>query len=304
MQRTYRLLNHQLVACNREEAQFFIFVSPDEEERHHLVHDLKVDEHTLASALDPDELARLEFEPEHLALIYKLPRNYSAADMLLFKVTSVGLFVFREKLVLVAPEDTVFFEGKQFQRIHSVEELALRLIYRSVFHFLEHLKIINQIADSLESKVSAALENKYLLNLFTLEKSLVYYVNAINSNMAMIERLRANAPKANLSPENIELLDDLLIENKQCFRQAEIQSNVLASLMDARASIVGNNLNRLMKTLNLITIAIMIPTLVVSIFSMNVELPVKDLPFAFWLILGISGALAMGAFLVWRKLRL
>jgi magnesium transporter len=304
MLRTYRLVNNQLAPCERDDAQVLVFVSPDESERRYLVQDLKVDEHTLASALDPDELARLEFEPEHLALIYKLPKNYSAADKLLFKVTSVGLFVFRQQLVLVASEDTIFFEGKQFQRVHSVEELALRLIYRSVFHFLEHLKIINQIADSLESKVSAALENKYLLNLFTLEKSLVYYVNAINSNLAMIERLRANGAKANLSAENLELLEDLLIENNQCFRQAEIQSNVLASLMDARASIVGNNLNRLMKTLNFITISIMMPTLVVSVFSMNVSLPFKDHPYAFWFILAIAATTVMTAFFVWRKLRL
>ena len=79
-------------------------------------------------------------------------------------------------------------------------------------------------------------------------------------------------------------------------------SNILASLMDARASIVSNNLNVLMKTLNIITISIMVPTLVVSIFSMNVKIPMAHHPFAFLGIMGLS-AVAMSAFLVFWKYR-
>ena len=129
---------------------------------------------------------------------------------------------------------------------------------------MEHLKIINQIADDVEQKINKAMENKYLINLFTLQKSLVYYQNAVNSNGALIEKLRHNAAKFGFTQEEMELLDDIIIENNQCYRQAEVYSNILASLMDARASIVSNNLNVLMKTLNIITIAIMVPTFVVS----------------------------------------
>jgi magnesium transporter len=88
--------------------------------------------------------------------------------------------------------------------------------------------------------------------------------------------------------ENIEFLDDILIENNQCHRQAEIYSQVLASLMDARASIVGNNLNIRIKALTLLTIAIMLPTLVVSIFSMNVKIPLAWHEHAFWIIMGLA----------------
>ena len=117
------------------------------------------------------------------------------------------------------------------------------------------------------------MENKYLINLFSLEKSLVYYLNAINSNGVLIEKIRHNAARIGFTQEKMELLDDIIIENNQCYRQAEIYSNILASLMDARVSIVSNNLNVLMKTLNIITIAIMVPTFVVSRFSMNVKIP-------------------------------
>ena len=99
-----------------------------------------------------------------------------------------------------------------------------------------------------------------------------------------------------------ELLDDIQIENTQCLRQAEIYSNILAGMMDARASIVSNNLNSLMKTLNVVTVGIMVPTFVVSAFSMNVPLPMglQKTSLSFWLILGLA-SLSVGGFMwVWK----
>jgi magnesium transporter len=148
------------------------------------------------------------------------------------------------------------------------------------------------------------MENKYLLNLFTLEKSLVYYLNATNSNGVLIERLKNNAAKIGISPENIEFLDDLTIENNQCREQANIYSQVLASLMDARASIIANNLNIRIKMLTIITIAIMLPTLVVSYFSMNVKLPLEaNHPVSFWIITALMGLSTLTFVFLWWKRR-
>jgi magnesium transporter len=146
------------------------------------------------------------------------------------------------------------------------------------------------------------MENKHLVNLFTLEKSLVYYLNAINSNGALIEKLKNNAAKIGFSPENVEFLDDIMIENNQCRMQTEIYSQVLASLMDARASIVSNNLNIRIKALTIITITIMLPTLVVSVFSMNVKIPLEEHPYAFWIIAFLAmGSSVLVGLLWWRK---
>jgi magnesium transporter len=177
------------------------------------------------------------------------------------------------------------------------------MINRSIFHFLEHLKIINTISTELEQKINQAMENRQLINLFGLEKSLVYYVASINSNGTVIDKLKLNSGKIGFSPEEGEFLDDIIIENSQCNKQAEIYSNILAGLMDARVSIVSNNLNVLIKTLNIITLAIMVPTLVVSIFSMNVKLPISEThPMAFWAIMGIAvAALAFFMYFWWRK---
>ncbi len=278
-----------------------VFVNPEPEEKRFLVEDLKIDEHTLNSALDPDEISRLEFEPDHIALIYKIPKSYSGNDQLHFRVVSTGMFLFRDRLVLVVSEDTELFEGKPFNRLQSLRTLFLRLLNRSAYHFMEHLKIINLLSDELEEKINDSMENRYLINLFTLEKSLVYYLNAINSNRVVIEKLKNSAVKIGFETDEAEFLDDIIVENNQCFRQAEIYSNILASLMDARVSIVSNNLNILMKTLNIITICIMVPTLVVSAFSMNVAIPLQHHPYAFWLIMTMALVSALGVMFVWRQ---
>ncbi len=239
--------------------------------------------------------------PGHIAFIYKRPKNYSGDDQLLFKASTMGVFYFGDFIILVLSDETSLFEGKQLAKVASVRELVIRLIYRAIFHFMEHLRIINQIADDVEQKINKAMENRFLINLFALQKSLVYYQNAVNSNGALIEKIRHNAAKFGFTQEEMELLDDLAVENNQCYRQAEVYSNILASLMDARASIVSNNLNVLMKTLNIITISIMVPTLVVSIFSMNVVLPFgwHALP-AFWKIMGIAGVSMVGFLVFWK----
>jgi magnesium transporter len=299
--RRLRICDGKLVETDAPNAPVLLYLSPDEQERRQLLGEFHIDEHTLTSALDPDELSRLEFEPDHAAVIFKRPRNYSARDEFLFKVTSTGVFLFRDRIVIVQSDDVSLFEGKIFNRICSLQDLLLRLIYRSIFHFLEHLKAINSVSGELEQHINTAMENRYLLNLFTLEKSLVYYLNAINSNAKVIDRLQRNAVKMELTADNLEFLDDISIENTQCYRQAEIYSNILASMMDARASIVSNNLNVLMKTLNIITIGIMVPTLVVSAFSMNVTMPLdSNHPVTFWIIMSLAFLSVAAVIGVWR----
>jgi magnesium transporter len=302
MQRRYNVVEKRLVETTDESALVTIYICPDESEKKYLINTLKLDEHTLNSALDPDELARIEFEPEHLAVIFKRPRNYSSHDQFLFRVASTGAYLFKDRLIIVIAEDVPLFDGIQVISSPSPAWLLLRLIYRSIFHFLEHLKVISAISDELQDKINKSMENRHLINLFTLEKSLVYYLNSINSNGVVLERLKLNAEKIGFTIEQKELLDDTLIENSQCYKQAEIYSNILAGLMDARASIVSNNLNVLMKTLNIITISIMVPTLVVSAFSMNVTIPMQQHPQAFWIIMGLAVMSLFGVIYVWHRL--
>lgn len=287
-----------------EDGPIWIVASPDESDRRYLVDQLKVDEHTLASALDPDELSRVEQEPEHLALILKRPKSYSKEDDFLFKVLSNGLFLFKDKLIVVMGEEAPVLDATRvpYKAGGTPIDALLRILYRTIYHFLEHLRVIAMLSDSLEKRINESFDNRHLLNLFKLEKSLVYYVSGISSNGTAIDRLKNAAPRLGFTQEQLEFLDDIAIENQQCFRQAEINSNILASMMDARVSIVSNNLNLTMKTLTLITLAIMVPTFVVSAFSMNVPIPLAEHRWSFWAVLALA-AVGSLAFIGWGRLK-
>ncbi|WP_264500874.1 magnesium transporter CorA family protein [Luteolibacter flavescens] len=306
MLRRLEIVDRRLCESVAEDARILLFITPDEAERRFLTDELGIDPHTLASASDPDELGRVEFEPGHAAIIFKRPKQYCADDNFFFKISSVGIFLFRERLVFVVAEDSLRFEGKHFQQINSLEELLLKVVFRCIWHFEEHLKVFNMIAEELEHKVNLSMENKHLLHMFTLEKSLVYYLNAISSNGRVIEKLKAFATRFRFTCDDVEFLDDITIENAQCHEMATTYSQVLASLVGARVSVVSNNLNVLMKRLMIVTIGLMLPTAVFSIFGMNVQLPIDESSgaFGFWIIivLAILSGAAVFVLYRWKKL--
>ena len=287
-----------------EDGNVWIFAGPDEAERKLMVEGFKIDEHTLNSALDPDELSRVEQEPEHLAVILKRPKSYSKEDDFLFKVLSNGLFLFKDKLIIVMAEEGPVLEATRmpYRGSGGPVDVFLKVLYRTIFHFLEHLRVISMMSDSLEQRINLSFDNRHLLNLFKLEKSLVYYVSGISSNTVAIDKLRNASARLGLGAEQLEFLEDIAIENQQCFRQAEISANILAGLMDARVSIVSNNLNLTMKTLTLITVAIMVPTFVVSAFSMNVPIPYSEHGVSFYVVLALA-AVSSAAFVAWGRLK-
>jgi magnesium transporter len=262
-----------VVRCESAEAQIIVFNSPTIEDEADLMEYYNIDYHTLQSSLDPDELSRLEFEADHAALIFKRPKSFSADDNFLLKMTSTGVFLYEDHIVVVMPDDAPLFEGRAPLRIFSVQDVILRLLYQSISHFEGHLKAINMLSDSLERRIITSMETRYLLNMFALEKSLVYILNAINSNSALFDKMKSYAERLGFDHDQLGILEDIIIENQQCLRRSEIYSQVVAGLMDARASIVSHNLNTLIKKFTIWTIAIMMANLVVGIFSMNVALP-------------------------------
>ena len=300
MLKKYIISSKKLLETDTDKAQVYVYTNPTVEEQRFLVDSYQIDEHTLASALDPDELPRLEFEPEHIVMIYKRPKNYSGKDQLEFKVASVGMFLFEDKLVVVLAEEIPLFVGKRFQAVSSIKEIFLKLVYNSISHYVEHLRIIHMISEEIEDKMTEAMDNTYLLNLFSLEKSLVYYAEAITSNGFVFEKMRNLSARIGFEEKDEEMLDDMIVENMQCKTQADIHSNVLAQLLGARASIVSNNLNLLIKKLNVITIWMMVPTLVVSAYGMNVALPLSQHPDAFWMLMGVCLLLVGLVMMYWK----
>jgi magnesium transporter len=269
MVRTHSIVGGKIKEQADGQGKILVYISPSPEECKYLIENYKIDEHTLQSSLDPDELARMEFEPDHCALIIKRPKRYNAIDNFFFKVESIGLFIFSETVIITIGEDLPIFDGRPFSSVASVQEIALKIINRSIFHFEEHLKVISAVSDELEREINTSMTNRQLLSMFTLEKSLVFYLDAISSNGRVIDKIKANAAKLRLSSVNIEFLDDLYIENGQCLGMAQNYSQVISSLMDARASIISNNLNFMMKNLNALVIAVAVPSFFAGVGGMS-----------------------------------
>jgi len=269
MKKEFHLENNRIIEGSGASQKIHIYVCPNDEEKKFLIEEMKIDEHTYSSSLDPNELARMEFEPEHAALIIKRPKRYSSEDNFFFHVSSIGVFIFHDLLIILLTEDINIFDGKHFTKVYSLPDVALKIMHRSIFHFEEHLKVINMISEELEGMINKATGNRHLINMFTLEKSLVYYLNAIGSNGRVIDKLKLNAAKFSMTPENLEFLDDLAIENAQCNEQAHIYSQVLSGLMDARASVISNNLNIMLKNLNALVIAVAIPSFFAGMGGMS-----------------------------------
>jgi magnesium transporter len=282
----YRLERGCLVPCEPNAAQVITYTSPTINDEAELQEQYKIDYHTLQSSLDPDELSRLEIEPDHAAIIFKRPKSFCAGDNFLMKLTSTGIFVYEHYLVIVMADDSPIFEGRVPFPVKTIHDVILRLLYQATMHFEGHLKAINMLADSLERRINISLENKYLLNMFALEKSLVYILNSITSNGALLERMKSLSEKLGFNSDQAGILDDLIIENQQCYRRADIHTQVLGNLMGTRASIVGHNLNHLIKNFTIWMVAIMLATLVIGLFSMNVALPLpmEEAVWPFWLI--------------------
>ncbi len=234
-----------------------VYAAPTDTERQELLDDYGLDAHNLSSALDPDELGRVELDGARADIILKVPRNFTSEDQLLFTVTSMGLFISPKRLIVVTTDPIDLFHDRSIHRVGNVRDAMLKIWYGTISHFLGHLKVINMLSDSLEKRVNASMGNRYLLDMFTLEKSLVYFVNGISSNQMVLEKMQVCAPKLKFTASQRETLEDIGIENLQCSKQAEIYSNILTGLMDARGSVVNNNLNILIKRLTIISVVFM-----------------------------------------------
>lgn len=240
-----------------KDASVLVYTAPTEDERAQLVEKLGLDEHDIRSALDPDELGRLEIAGPESTIILKVPRNFTSEDQLLFTVTSLGIFVSKNRLVVVTTDELDLFDDRNVKRVADVRDALLKILYGIIAHFLGHLRVINMLSESLEKRVNASMGNRYLLDMFTLEKSLVYFVNGIGSNQMVLEKMLIHATRLRLRKAQHQTLDDIVIENQQCAKQAEIYTNILTGLMDARGSVVNNNLSVLMKRLTVISVIFM-----------------------------------------------
>jgi magnesium transporter len=178
---------------------------------------------------------------------------------------------------------------------------VLHLPLHVAARYLACLRDINREVDALEDRLQRSLQNRELQELLKFQKSLVYFTTALKSNELMIERLQKTL-FFQAYPEDQDLLDDVLTENRQAIEMTNIASNILSQMMDAFASIISNNLNSVMKLLASATIMLTVPTLIASFYGMNLDLPGETAPQAFAVVVGVSLALVvLTGFVFWKR---
>ncbi|NOY95039.1 MAG: magnesium transporter CorA family protein [Chlorobi bacterium] len=247
---------------------------PTTEEFQRLTEEFHLPKDIVLDILDPDERPRVEFDDDWSLVIMRIPVE-NKNNGLPFHTIPLGIFMvegytltlcLQHNEILPIEQPSPFRE--HYRQISDVFNFILRLFLRSGNTYLRYLKQINQMTALIEQDLEKSIKNRELNKLLKMEKCLVYFITSIKANEIVLARLR-NSRKIT-TEINEDLLEDAMIENKQALEMAQIYSDIQSGMMDAFASVISNNLNVVMKQLTLISIILMIPTLIASIFGMNV----------------------------------
>ncbi len=266
-------------------------------ELENLAERLDIDIDYLTDPLDIDERTRFESSDSIKLIVINTPvlNDNTTEERTLYITVPVGIVIMPEYIITIASyENTVlqhFKEGKsRYFNPHNHSLFVLQLMEQNVIAYLRCLKDINVRRNVVEQEVYESSKNSDLRKLLNLEKSLVYFATELSAiGQMMLKMQRTDFLGIRNDEEKVDLLQDIIIDNSQALEMSNIYSNILASTMEALASMISNNLNEVMKRLTVITLVLMIPTLVASFFGMNVPLPFGDSsPFSFWIILGAS----------------
>lgn len=299
--------NHSgLVMSNIWEANSWISIEkPTAEDQKYLLEELSIPESFYNDIADIDERPRIEMEDGWYLIILRIPYKNSDAK-LPFTTVPLGI-VFKEDVFVSICfhetemiEDFVHYSQRKNVLIKNHFDLVLKLLLSSSVWFLKYLKQVNQRIKLAEDNLEKSIKNEELQTLLHLEKCLVYFITSLKGNNVLFQRIKNI--KTSEMDFDLDLLEDVDIELKQAQEMSNIYSDILTGMMDAYASVISNNLNVVMKRLTSISIILMIPTLIASLYGMNVPNSLENNPNGLWIILLISGILSItGVFLFKKK---
>lgn len=236
----------------------------------------------LRAPLDEEERSRIEVEDDYTLIIVDTPILEERGEKDWYGTIPLSIIVTDEVIITVCLEDTSvlgrFMDGRVRNfYTYMKTRFILQILYKNASMFLHYLRIIDKKSEEVEEKLQAATRNEELIELLELEKSLVYFTTSLKSNEMVLERL-LRVERIKQYPDDTDLLEDVIIENKQAIEMANVYSGILSSMTDAFASIVSNNLNIVMKFLATVTIVLSIPTMIFSAYGMNLD--ADGMPFA------------------------
>jgi magnesium transporter len=197
--------------------------------------------------------------------------------------------------------DFVSYQQKRGIGFTDYVDMIFRLFLSSAVWYLKRLKQINTLIETAKHNLDHEVNNESLIGLSRLQDSLTYFITSIRGNENLLAKLKF---KLQVDELDADLIEDVNIEMTQARETTSIYSDILESTMDTYSSIINNNMNTVMRTLTSVSIIMMFPTLISSIFGMNL---INGMETSKW---GFAVAMAMSAFvsgiswIILRKKRL
>ena len=291
-----------------QEGCWIALTNPTATEIYEISEQFGIEVDDLRASLDEEERSRIEVEDNYTLILVDIPTIEERNDKDWYGTIPLGIIITDKMIFTICLEDTQvltrFMEGRVRNFFTYMKtRFILQILYRNASMYLRYLRIIDKKSEQVEEKMHLSTRNQELVELLELEKSLVYFSTSLRSNEVVLEKLmKIEAIKK--YPEDTELLEDVIIENKQAMEMANIYSGILSNMIDAFASIISNNLNIIMKVLAIITIVMSIPTIVFSAYGMNVNLagmPFSGSPWGFTIIILLSVAVSIIAAVILTK---
>ena len=280
-------------------------VNPTAEEIATVCSNLKIEDEFIKYPLDYEEQARIDIEDDMTLFVIDVPVIEEEKEGKTYSTMPLGLIVVRDEyFISVSLKKNRVIESFEKGRVKGMftykkTRFLLQILYLNASYYLNDLKKINKEAENTVKTLQKSMKNKELLQLLNLENSLVYITTSLKANELVMEKT-ARGKVLKSYEEDDEILEDAIIENRQAMEMGKIYSDILSGTMEASASIISNNLNVVMKLLTSITIVLSIPTLIASIWGMNVKLPFANNPYGFGIVCGISILISIVAF-IWLK---
>jgi magnesium transporter len=298
--------NNGLIESNEWTPNCWINIEcPIPAEKKYLLEELKVPEEFYNDIEDIDERPRIEVENGWTLIIIRIPVRTDNVK-LPFNTIPVGIVFKGEICVTISFHKTemltdfVIYTQRKNNDIKDYFDLVLKLLLSSSVWYLKYLKQVNQKIKLAEENLEQSIKNEELQALLQIEKCLVFFVTSLKGNDILLHRIKNL--KLQRESYDSDLLEDVEIELRQAQEMTNIYSDILTGTMDAYASVISNNMNSIMKQLTSVSIILMIPTLIASLYGMNVPNDLEDNDYGIWVIILVSVLLsALGVFLFKRK---
>ena len=261
----------------------------------------------LKAPLDDAETSRIEIEDNNIAVIVDIPFTEMEDNSLTYDTYPLAIIHTDTLLITICLKNskilTDFCNGK-IKSFYTFKKsrFILQILNRISTYYLLYLRQIDKKSLMIEKRLHKSMKNRELIQLHSLEKSLVYFSTSLKANEATLEKM-LKLDVMQKYDDDTDVLEDVIIENKQAIEMTEIYSNILASTMDFFASVISNNLNIVMKILASVTILLSIPTIISGIFGMNVKVPFgEDNPYGFSIVMaGIIVTCIICAIFLYKK---